>query len=90
MDGFNAVGAVLDSETILVQAEAAVREAAASLEPAEVAAFVGEISNFRIFGPESASRLTTSINATLAVLRPALYVTLSGAIALGALVILLL
>src|SRR5712691_186816 len=89
MDGFNAVGAVLDSETILVQTEAAVRDAVGSLEPADVAAFVGEISNFRIFGPESASRLTTSINSTLAVLRPALYVTLSGAIALGALIILL-
>jgi len=89
MDGFNAVGAALDQQTILAQAEAAVREAIANLQDAEVAAFATEIANFRIFGPQSASRLTTSINSTMAVLRPALYVTLSGAIALGALVIVL-
>ncbi|HYT01136.1 MAG TPA: DUF2070 family protein [Thermoplasmata archaeon] len=89
MDGFNAVGAVLDRETILSQAEATVRDAAGALEPVEAAAFAGEIPEFRIFGPQSASRLTTSISSTMAVLRPALYVTLSGAIALGALVIVL-
>ena len=89
MDGFNAVGAALDQQTILAQAEGAVREAIANLEETEVAAFATEIANFRIFGPQSASRLTTSINSTMAVLRPALYVTLSGAIALGALVIVL-
>src|SRR5207244_11196166 len=88
MDGFNAVGAALDQQTILAQAEGAVREAIANLEEAEVAAFATEIANFRIFGPQSASRLTTSIYSTMAVLRPALYVTLSGALALVALVIL--
>ena len=90
MDGFNAVGAVLDADTILSQTEGAMKEAVANLEPVEAAAFAGEIPEFRIFGPQSAARLTTSINSTLAVLRPALYVTLSGAVALGALAILLL
>lgn len=89
MDGFNAVGAVLDEATILGHAEAAVKEAVKQLEPAEAAPFVAEIADFRLFGPQSASRLTTTINSTLAVLRPALYVTLSGAIAFGALVMLL-
>jgi len=89
MDGFNAVGAVLDQATILAQADAAVREAVANLEEAEAAAFVADIPDFRIFGPQSAARLTTTINSTLAVLRPALYVTLSGAVALGALLIVL-
>ena len=86
MDGFNAVGAVLDRDAILVHAEAALREAIGNLEKAEAAAFVAEIPDFRIFGPQSAARLTTTINSTMAVLRPALYVTLSGAVALGALV----
>ncbi len=90
MDGFNAVGAVLDRETILSNAEAAVRDAVANLEPAEVAPFTGEIPDFKIFGPQTASRLTTSINATMAVLRPALYVTLSGAVAIAALALILL
>src|SRR5256884_1410005 len=89
MDGFNAVGAVLGRDVILAQAEAAVREAISGLEEAEAAAFVADIPDFRIFGPQSAARLTTTINSTLAVLRPALYVTLSGAVAVGALVMVL-
>jgi putative membrane protein len=90
MDGFNAVGVVLDRETILSNAEAAVRDAVANLEPVEVAPFSGDVPDFRIFGPQTASRLTTSINATMAVLRPALYVTLSGAVAIAALALVLL
>ncbi len=89
MDGFNPIGAVLDRETILTHAEAAVREALQDLEDVDAAAFAADIPDFRIFGPQSAARLTTSINSTLAVLRPALYVTLSGALALGSLVIVL-
>ncbi len=90
MDGFNAVGAVLDRETILSNAEAAVRDAVSNLETVEVSPFSADISDFRIFGPQTASRLTTSINATMAVLRPALYVTLSGAVAIAALALVLL
>jgi putative membrane protein len=90
MDGFNAVGAVLNREIILGHAEAAVREAIGNLESAEAGAFAAEIPDFRIFGPQSAARLTTTINSTLAVLRPAFFVTLSGAIALGALFMVLL
>jgi len=89
MDGFNAVGAVLGRDVILAHAEGAVREAIGGLEEAEAAAFVADIPDFRIFGPQSAARLTTTINSTLAVLRPALYVTLSGAVAVGALVMVL-
>ncbi len=89
MDGFNPIGAVLDRETILTHAESAVREALQDLEDVDAAAFAADIPDFRIFGPQSAARLTTSINSTLAVLRPALYVTLSGALALGSLVIVL-
>jgi len=81
---------VLDRETILSNAEGAVRDAVADLEPVEVAPFSGDIPDFRIFGPQTASRLTTSINATMAVLRPALYVTLSGAVAIAALALILL
>lgn len=89
MDGFNALGAALDRGIILSNAEAAVRDAIANLAPAEVAPFSGEVPDFRIFGPQTASRLTTSINATMAVLRPALYVTLSGAVAIAALALIL-
>jgi putative membrane protein len=87
MDGFNAVGAVLDRAVILEQAEGAVRDAIARLEPVLAGVLVAEIPDFRIFGPQSASRLTTSINSTMAVLRPALYVTMAGALAASALVL---
>jgi putative membrane protein len=90
MDGFNPVGAVLDRKLVIGLAEAAVQEALRDLEDVDPAAFSTDVTDFRVFGPQAASRLTTSINSTLAVLRPALYVTLSGALALGALVIVLL
>jgi len=89
MDGFNAVGAVLDEATILTHADAAIRDAIENVGPVDAAAYTTEISDFRMFGPQSASRLTTTINSTMAVLRPALYITLSGAIALGTLMIVL-
>jgi len=90
MTGFNAVGAVFDHAAILAQAEGAVREAVANLEDVDVAVFVEDVPDFRIFGPQAASRLTTSINSTMAILRPALYVTLTGAITAAALVLALL
>jgi putative membrane protein len=90
MDGFNAIGAILDQETVLANSEAALKGAIADLEPVEVAPFSVDIADFRIFGPQTASRLTTSINSTMAVLRPAFYVTLSGAVAIAALALVLL
>ncbi len=90
MQGFNAVGAVLETSRIVGLAEDAVREAIGRLEEVEAAVIAAEIPGFRIFGPHAAARLTTSINSTMAVLRPALYVTLSGAIAASVLVLLLL
>lgn len=89
MTGFNAVGAALDHAKVLAAAEAAVRGAVADLEDAQAAPFAGELPDIRVFGPQTVSRLTTSISATMAVLRPALFVTLSGAVALGALALLL-
>ncbi|HEY7587806.1 MAG TPA: DUF2070 family protein [Thermoplasmata archaeon] len=90
MDGFNAVGAVLKKAAILEHAEAAVQEAVANLGPVEAAPFAGDIADVRVFGPQTAARLTTSINSTMSVLRPALYVTVSGAVALAALALLIL
>ncbi len=90
MDGFNPVGAAMDKSTVLSFAESATERALADLEAVEVATFSGDISGFRIFGPQTASRLTTAISSTFAVLRPALYVTLSGAVAIAALALILL
>jgi putative membrane protein len=87
MQGFNAVGAALDRAILLREAEAAVRDGVANLDQADVAVLSAEVPEMRIFGSQTASRLTTSINATLAVLRPALYLTLAGSIALSGLVL---
>ena len=87
MEGFNAVGAVLDHGVVLDESEAAVRDAAADLGPAEGAFVSADVPDLRIFGPHTASRLTTSINATIAVLRPALYLTISGAVAVATLLL---
>ena len=87
MEGFNAVGAVLDHRVVLDESEAAVRDAAADLGPAQGAFVSADVPDLRIFGPHTASRLTTSINATIAVLRPALYLTISGAVAVATLLL---
>ena len=87
MEGFNAVGAVLDHGVVLDESEAAVRDAAADLGPAQGAFVSADVPDLRIFGPHTASRLTTSINATIAVLRPALYLTISGAVAVATLLL---
>jgi len=81
------LGAALDRGTIVEQAEAAVQEALSRLENCEAALFTTEIPEFRVFGPQSASRLTTAINSTMAILRPAVLVSLFGATAAGALIL---
>lgn len=87
MEGFNAVGATLDHAVLLDHADAAVRDALADLGDVDAAVVSADVPDFRIFGPQTASRLTTTINATMAVLRPALYLTLSVSIAVSALLL---
>lgn len=79
--GFNPVGLRFDLEAFVGAAEAAVRDALADLEDVEAFLTVGQIDGFRVFGPQASARLTTTINATMSVLRPAFYVTLALAFA---------
>jgi len=75
LGGFNPVGVGVDPAVLVDLSEAVVREAVAGLEPAEAGIASGHVDNLLIFGPESAARLTTSVNSTVAILRPASAVT---------------
>ncbi len=88
MGGFNPVGFGFDRARLVAIAEDVVREAVEGL--AEVDAAVGaEWVDMRIFGPEATARLTTSVNATASILRPAFFLTFALGFASSALVALL-
>ncbi|HLE45410.1 MAG TPA: DUF2070 family protein, partial [Thermoplasmata archaeon] len=85
MGGFNPVGLKFDQPTLVDLAEAVVKEALASMAPAEAGIATGFVDDVMIFGPESTARLTTSLNSTVAVLRPAFVATFLLALAASAL-----
>ncbi len=75
MGGFNPVGLQFDQATLVDLAEAVVRDGIAALEPAEAGVASGYVDDLFVFGPESSARLTTSVNSTVAILRPAFIAT---------------
>jgi len=75
MGGFNPVGLGIEQDLLVDASEAAVRDAIAALEPADAGIASGYVENLLIFGPQSAARLTTSVNSTVAILRPAAAMT---------------
>ena len=75
LGGFNPVGLGFD-HTVLVEAtEQAVKDALAKLQPGEAGIASGHVDDLYVMGPDSATRLTTSVNSTIAVLRPAFIAT---------------
>ncbi|HTD81215.1 MAG TPA: DUF2070 family protein [Thermoplasmata archaeon] len=85
LGGFNPVGLGFAHEALVEATVAAVKEAIGSLEPAEAGIASGHVDGLYVMGPESATRLTTSVNATMSVLRPAFVVTFLLALAASAL-----
>jgi len=75
LGGFNPVGLGFDHGILVDATEQAVRDAIGNLEPAEAGIASGHVDDLYVMGPESATRLTTSVNSTIAVLRPAFVVT---------------
>ena len=75
MGGFNPVGLKFDQAQLVDLTEAVVKEAMAAMAPAVGGIATGFVDDLVIFGPESAARLTTSLNSTVAVLRPAFVAT---------------
>lgn len=81
--GYNPVGLHLDRARIVAASRELVARAFADLRPAESAAGSDTIHGLRVFGHENTARLTTSINATVSILRPTAMLTFGLAIALA-------
>ncbi len=75
LGGFNPVGIGFDHGVLVDATEQAVKDAIGNLEPAEAGIASGHVDDLYVWGPESATRLTTSVNSTIAVLRPAFVAT---------------
>ena len=75
LGGFNPVGLVYDHGALVDATEQLLREAIENLEPAEAGIASGHVDDLYVFGPESSARLTTSVNSTIAILRPAFVAT---------------
>ncbi len=75
LGGFNPVGLHYDHGELVEATAKVVKEAIGNLEPAGAGIASGYVEDLQVFGPESAARLTTSVNATVAILRPAFVAT---------------
>jgi len=75
LGGFNPVGLHYDHGALVEATAKVVEEAIGNLEPAVAGIASGYVEDLYVFGPESAARLTTSVNATVAILRPAFVAT---------------
>lgn len=89
MGGFNPVGGKMSHERIVEISEDLVRKAIDDLEDVEVGMKTGLIHDFKIFGHQSAARLTSVINSSLHTLRWNTFTNLLVAFALSALVFLI-
>ena len=81
MGGYNPVGMRLDRGKIVALAGDLVRKAVADLRPVESAAASGVTHGLRVFGHENTARLTSSVNATISILRPTAILTMGLALA---------
>jgi len=75
LGGFNPVGLQFDHGALVEATAKVVQEAIGHLEPSGAGIVSGYVEDLNVFGPESAARLTTSVNATVAILRPAFVAT---------------
>ena len=83
MGGYNPIGLYIDRERVVAVAKDGVRDAVADLRPVESLAASGTVHGLRVFGHENTVRLTTSVNATISVLRPTAILTLGFALAVS-------
>ncbi len=89
MGGFNPVGMKMDHSEIVSTVRDLTQSAVEDLSPENSVFATDYIDDLRIFGPESSARLTTTVNLTIAVLRPALVMTLTLATVLSLLALIL-
>ena len=75
LGGFNPVGLHYDQAALVEATVEIVQEAIVDLQPTEAGIALGHVDDLYVFGPESSARLTTSVNSTVAILRPAFVAT---------------
>jgi putative membrane protein len=84
--GYNPVGLKIDEGKIIRASVESVKEAINNMEKAKVAFNSGTIKDFKVFGEDTAARLTTSINSTAAILKMTGLLTMSSGIILSLLI----
>ncbi|HYS71919.1 MAG TPA: DUF2070 family protein, partial [Thermoplasmata archaeon] len=70
MGGYNPIGTRTDRSALVAASRGLVENAVASLRPAETVAASGTVHGLRVFGHDNTVRLTSSVNATISILRP--------------------
>ena len=83
MGGYNPIGLYIERERVVSAAKQGVRAAVDDLRPVESLAASGTVHGLRVFGHENTVRLTTSVNATVSVLRPTAILTVGLALAVS-------
>lgn len=89
MGGYNPIGMRMDRQRLIAFARGLVERALADLRPAESVAGSGTVHGLRVFGHENTARLTSSINATISILRPTAALTMGLALAIAVTLLLL-
>jgi len=83
MGGYNPVGMRVERAKVAAAVRQLVERALADLRPAESVAGGGTVHGLRVFGHENTARLTSSVNATISVLRPMAVLTFGFALAVA-------
>ena len=89
MGGFNPVGMKMDQITLVEMAKELTKKAIEDLTPSESSIVTSYVHDLKIFGPESSARLTTGINLTVAVLKPTVVLSMTLAVVLSILALVL-
>ena len=72
-----------DRQKLVATTRGLVEQPLADLRPVESGAVSGVVHGLRVFGYENTARLTTSVNATISILRPTAILTLRFALAVA-------
>jgi putative membrane protein len=80
LPGFNPVGWRMDHQALVTTARAVVQECVDNLSPAEIAVTTGWLKDVKVWGHQSAVRLTTAIHSSLSTMRINAAVTFAVAV----------
>ena len=83
MGGYNPIGMRIDRARIVAAARDLLGKALADVRPVESVGTSGVVHGLRVFGHENTARLTSSVNATIAILRPTAILTMGIALAMS-------